>query len=316
MMDKPWIILIAAVGLMTGCGNENSGSASTSASAIGQGLAPGQFELEVVGYVRSVGPYSGGGEAVSFTPSNYGRSRERQDGTGGRQHVSATNADGPYRVRMQIELQRRDEEPDSSSVTIQLPPGARAGQTYPLETPHRARHGEAILAIMGYGQSLTFEGSGTVNVVELDEHVSLQFEFHGGSPEHDNERHAIGRVYQVPLTRRGESQYQLIVDGQREDRADATRFRNDWSIQVAQEMMFDFPGDVAQPGTYRLASRRSPGVVSLSLQNYRGLDISGTLEVRRDGDTWSATFEFEGQGDVNVRGQGGFDHLPARPGHQ
>ena len=316
MMTRPWLFMAVICGVLVGCGNGSPAGGSVTATDIGQGLAPGEFEIEIDGYIRSVGPYSGEDEAVRFRPYNYGRSRERRDGTGGRQHVTATNADGPYNIRMLVELQRRDEEPDSGSVMIQLPPGARAGQTYPLETPVRARHGEAILAINGYGQPLTFNGSGTVSVAELGEHVSLQFEFHGGSPEQDNERHASGRVYQVPLTRRGESQYQLVVDGEPEDRVDSTRFRNDWSIMVAQEISLDFPGEVAQPGTYRLANRRGPGVVSLRLHNYpRELEISGTMELAQDGDTWSATFEFEGQGEVNVRGQGRFDHVTARQAH-
>lgn len=146
------VVVAGIMALLAACGGEGNAGAGSSPGSIGQGLSPGEFELEVDGYIRTQGVYVGGGEAAEFAPSNYGRSRERNDGSGGRQQVTATNAEGPYRLRFNLDLQRRDEEPDDSSVTIQLPPGARAGETYPLETALRARHGEAILAINGYGQ--------------------------------------------------------------------------------------------------------------------------------------------------------------------
>ena len=310
------VIVAGIMVLLAACSGEGNTGAGSSLSSISQGLSPGEFELEVDGYIRTQGVYAGGGEAAEFAPSNYGRSRERNDGSGGRQHVTATNADGPYRLRFNLDLQRRDEEPHDSSVTIQLPPDARAGETYPLETALRARHGEAILAINGYGQVLRFDGGGTVSVAELGEHISLQFEFEGGTPGSDYHRQARGRAYQIPLSPRGETQLQLVVDGQSEEMALFSRFRNDRSLMAAQTLSFDFPGDVVQPGTYSLAGRGGPGVASLHLENLpRDLDINGTIDLEQDGDRWSGTFQFEAEGEVSVLGEGRFDYVTARPAH-
>jgi len=233
--------------------------------------------------------------------------------------VVANNVDGPFIVRLRADLQRGDDEPDRElgAVAIQLPPGAAAGQTYALENSPIARHGEAYLILMGYGQPLRFGGSGTVSVAELGDHVSLQFEFRGGSAEEDNERHIIGRAYRIPLTLRGEARYELTVNGEREERADQMRFRNDRSIIVDQQMTFGFPGDVAQPGTYRVVSGRpGAGEVSLNLHDLpRDLEISGNMDIRQDGETWSGSFEFEAQGEVSVQGRGSFDHVAAREAH-
>ena len=320
-MKTTTLIAVTAAFLLAGCGGEAASSAgSVSTADIGQGLNPGEHELEIVGPVRTVGPYSGDREVVGFMPSNYGQSRERRDGTGGRELVTANNVDGPFAVRMRADLQRGDDEPDRElgAVTLQLPPGAAAGQTYPLENSARARHGEAFLVLMGYGQSLRFDGSGTVSVAELGDHVSLQFEFRGGSAEDDDQRHIIGRAYRVPLTLRGEARYELTINGQREERADQTRFRNDRSLMVAQEITFGFPDPVAQPGSYRVVSGRpGAGEVSLSLHEQpRNVEISGTLDIRRNGEIWSGSFEFEGQGEVSIQGRGSFDHVAAREAHR
>ncbi|TVQ34951.1 MAG: hypothetical protein EA370_09905 [Wenzhouxiangella sp.] len=306
------------MGLLVACGGDGNSGTSASGIDIGQGLAPGEFEIDIVGRVRSIGPYTGDREFLLFTPSTYEESQVRRDGTGGRERVVATNDDGPYSLLMRMDLQRGDEEPDreTGNVVIQLPPGARAGQTYPLETLARARHGEAFLRFGGYGQRLNINGSGTVTIGEIGEQLSLQFEFSGGDEAEGNYRHIRGRAFQIPLTRRGEASYQLVINGQREDRVEHTRFRNDRNIRVAQELSFTFPGDVAQPGSYQLANRPSSGVVGLSLENFRGLDISGSIDVLQDGEIWSATFEFEGEGDVSIRGQGSFDHLQGREAHR
>lgn len=312
------VIVLASLFVLAACGGNDSASpgvSGASAADIGEGLAPGDFEVEMVGHVRTTGPYTGDREPVSFHPNNYGRSRELSDGSGGRQHVTATNADGPYRLLMYVQLQLRDEDPEPGSIMLQLPPDVRAGQTYAMATPQRARHGEAALAVNGDGRVLSFGGTGTVTVAELGDYATLQFEFHGGSAEHDNERHLVGRAYRIPVTPRGEAQYQLVIDGQAEDRVLPTRFRNDWSIHIGQELMFDFPGQVAQPGTYQVGNRRGPGVASVSIQDHRGVDYSGTIEIRQDGETWSGTFEFEGEGDFSVRSQGGFEYVQARRGH-
>lgn len=307
------IMMAIAVLALAGCGGDAAGSgASASVTQIGQGLSPGEYELEVVGAVRSVGPYSGDREALRFSPSNYGQSRERHDGTGGRELVVANNVDGPFSVRLRADLQRGDEEPDreTGAVVIQLPPGARAGQSYPLETGARARHGEAILALNAYGQPLNFGGSGTVSVAELGEQISLQFEFRGGSAEDDNERHIIGRAYRVPLTRQGEARYRLSVDGGTEERIELARFRNARSMMVAQAMQINFDGEPT-PGTYPIANRAAAGVVGLQLFEHRDAEISGEIELMREDDTWSARFRFQGEGDAVIRGEGGFDHVAA-----
>jgi len=313
-----WLILAATFGVLAGCGGEGSPGKSASAAPIGQGLAPGEHAIEVVGpVVRSVGPYSGARDAVRFAPNTYGQSRERRDGTGGRQEVLATNDAGPYTIRMRMDLQREDQEPDreTAAVTIQLPPEARAGQTYRLENTAQARHGEAFLSIMGYGQSLPFGGSGTVSVAELGEHLSVQFEFRGGQPDEDNERHVIGRAYKIPLSRQGEAHYTLVVAGEATDRIQHTRFRNAGSIMVGPSMQFDL-GDERQPGRYRLANRPGAGAIGLQLFDHRGVDVGGEIDLERHGDTWSATFQFDAQGETSLRGEGGFDHVTAWGGRR
>lgn len=315
MISKKWMLLTTALATLIGCGGADGGAGGASAAQIGQGLSPGDHEIEVVGYVRSIGPYSGSREAAVFAPNTYGATRERRDGTGGRQEVVATNDDGPYVIRMRADLQRNEQEPDreTASVAIHLPPEARAGQTYVLETPRRARHGEAFLAINGYGQVLPFGGSGTVTVAELGEHVSLQFEFRGGSAEHEDERHVIGRAYKIPLSRQGEARYTLSMDGQSEPYAQRTIFRNARSIMVGSAMQINFDGEIAQPGSYRLANRQAEGVIGLQLFDHRDVDISGHIELERQDDVWAASFEFEGtgEGETTISGRGGFDHVAA-----
>ncbi len=316
------LTIICSCLLFAACGNADSpdssgssGSPGASVAEIGDGLAPGEFEVDIHGHIRTVGPYTGDREPVNFHPNNYGRSRELADGRGGRQHVTATNADGPYRLHLYIQLQVGDDDPEPGSIMLQLPPDVRAGQTYVMATPRLARHGEAVLAINGDGRVLGFGGTGTVTVAELDEHASLHFEFHGGSAEQNNERHLVGRAYRIPVTPRGEAQYELVIDGEAGERVLPTRFRNDWSIHVGQELMFDFPGQVAQPGTYQIGNRRGAGVASVSIQDHRGVDYSGSIEIRQDGDTWSGTFELQGEGDHSIRSRGGFEHVAARRGH-
>ncbi len=316
MNQKLWMLAFVLL-LIAGCGADgsgNAGAAGASADEIGQGLSLGDFELEMVGHVRTVGPYSGDREPAEFAPSNYGQTRERRDGTGGRELVVANNMDGPFSLRLRADLQRGDDEPDRElgAVFIQLPPGAEAGRTYPLETSPRARHGEAFVALMGYGQPLSFGGSGTVSVAELGDHLSLQFEFHGGNAEDDNERYIIGRAYRIPLSLRGEARYTLSINGTEEDHIEMTRFRNIRSIMVGQSMQINFDGE-PRPGVFALGNRAAGDVVGIDLFEHRSADFGGQIELNQDGDIWSATFEFEGSGETIIRGSGGFEHVRAFP---
>lgn len=309
------MMMLTMTAMLIACGGEGSNSAgasSATAADIGQGLEPGQYEIDIVSRVRSVGPYSGDRESLRYGPSAYTQSRERRDGTGGRQRVDASNDDGPYSIMMRMDLQRGDEEPDRETghVTIQLPPDAQAGQTYVLQSLALASHGEAYFQFGGYGQRLNMSGSGTIHVAEIGEHLSISFEFSGGDEAEDNYRHIRGRAYQIPLTRRGEAHYSMSIDGDEQALIEMARFRNAGSIMIGQDLSFNFHGE-PQPGSFSLARRSAPGVIGVHLVGNSDLDISGDLELSREGDIWSASFRFEGTGNRTISADGQFDHLAA-----
>lgn len=307
MMRSIFALLVLV--LLSGCGSADNGGAST--EAIGQGLDSGEFELNVDGRITSVGPYSGDRTHLEFRPSTYQATRERNDGFGGRQRVRATNADGPYALMMRADLARGDDEPDRETGVfhIQLPPDARAGETYVMRGASHARHGEAVGELGGYGQTLMNTGTGEVTIAEIGEHLSLSFDFSVNEPDHERYLRVHGRAWRIPLTRQGETHYTFTDEEGTETHVDATVFRNPRSVMVGQRMSFDFAEDHPPAGEYRIGRRSGPGVVHLGIHGRGRMDLDGHLNLSHDDGVWSASFQFEGEG---VSGEGTIEHLRSR----
>jgi hypothetical protein len=231
--------------------------------------------------------------------------------------VETSNADGPYRLQLWQEIRRGDEDPGTGRVWIQLPPNARAGQTYTLRDSRRGRDGEAYGGVVGayHAWSINRNLEGEIHIGEIGEFLTASFHLHNGAePDAENRLDVTGRVNRIPFRPRTEAVYTLVHGGETTEGIRGT-IRQDRptnyliSVQRAFSVEFDGP---PQPGTYALGTRRSSGVVSLHINDIRLDAVEGTLEVREDGDRFLMTFnasatDRDGQ---PVTLQGTLSHVP------
>jgi hypothetical protein len=314
--------MLGALLMLGGCGNAGNGqdggtAARVSASDIGQGLQPGEFELNISGFVETTAPYEGDGPAARFQPWTYSTARERADGFGGREQVETWNATGPYRLWLHAGV-RREGEDDMASVWIQLPPEARGGRTYTIRHSRLARQGEAYAGLQRRDMvwrdtSRALEG--TVTVAEIGDDLTLSFDFHNGREDEQATR-VQGRAYRIPYMPRGEAFYTATADGEKHDiQARVLRQARDSSFDAFTtgdapvHVGFDF--DVARPvpGTYTFGQRRAPGVVGLSIGGQRFDSVDGSLELSETDGYYTAVFELSTQGDHPMSAQGRFEYI-------
>ncbi|TVQ29528.1 MAG: hypothetical protein EA370_14995, partial [Wenzhouxiangella sp.] len=247
--------------LLTGCGNGGDGAATTrsdsaSAGRMAAGLEPGEFELDISGFVVSTGAYTGDGPAARFEPRTYTDSRERADGFGGRERVDTWNATGPYRLFLHSAVRRDGGEEEMATTWIQLPPDARAGQTYTIRHSRLARQGEAYAGLqrrdmVWRDNSRALEGEITIG--EIGDHLTASFRFDNGRD--GPERVEIeGRVYRVPYLPRAEAFFTYTRDGETMEVMDRVlRQAQDHRFEAMTELVSFSFGPDPEPGTYRLA---------------------------------------------------------------
>jgi hypothetical protein len=323
----PAFIALASV-LLTGCGNGGNGgngdtgdyngnggsAARVSASEIGRGLERGQFALDISGFVVSTGDYEGDVPAARFQPWNYGSSRERADGYGGREEVEVWNATGPYRIWLLTEVSRDGGETEDASAWVQFPPDAQAGRTYPIRSTRMARHGEAYGGLQRHDmvwRDGTHALEGEVTIVELGDYLTATFHFDNG---HEDEQHTRveARVYRVPFMPRGEAFYTFTRDGETTEFAGRViRQSQDHRFELMSDhISFSF-GPRPEPGTYTLERRRDDArqVVGLSADGARFDSVDGTVEVSENDGYYTMNFTFTTQGQDEVSAEGRFEWI-------
>lgn len=303
--------------LLAACGQSSEDGASASSvsvSDVASGLQAGQLEVRLDGQVVIVDGVTIDRETVEIFPRSYSSSRQRDDGTGGRNEVPTTNAEGPYRVQFWLGLQRGEESPGMGRIYIQLPPDAEAGRRYVMRDSRRASHGEAYGGVVGPGQAwqLNRNLDGTVELVEAGDALSLTFEFsNDAEPGTDNYFEASGRVYRVPVRPRAEAQFSMSVDGEQSDHV-AGLMRQDQASRFVALVpnLFALTWEAApEPGEYRIGARRGPGIAGLNLIGLRVDEVDGTVTLVRDGDHYSANYRFSVSGESEVEIEGRFEHL-------
>jgi len=264
--------------------------------------------------VVSTGPYTGDGPAARFQPWTYSQARERADGYGGRERVDTWNASGPYRIWLHTAVSRDGADEEMSSTWIQLPPEARAGQTYVIRHSRRARHGEAYAGLqrrdMAWREtSQSLEGE--VTLAEIGDLLSLSFHFNNG--REDEQRVEVqGRAYRIPFMPRGEAFYAYTREGETEQVAvQALRQAQDHRFEVLTELVSFSFGPDPQPGTYQLAARRDwdNRLVGVSGGGVRMDAVDGSLELtERDGYLF-IDFQFQTEGPTPVAAEGRFEWI-------
>ena len=311
------MLLAIASMVVTGCGNGGEGgtatrSGSADVARMADGLEPGQFELDISGFIVSTGPYTGDGPAARFEPRTYTASRERADGFGGREQVETWNATGPYRLWLHSAVQRDGGDEEMASTWIQLPPDARAGQTYKIRHSRMARQGEAYAGIqrrdmVWRDNSRALEGEVTIG--EIGDHLTASFRFDNGRD--DAERVEVeGRVYRVSYLPRGEAFFTYTQDGQTREVAERV-------LRQAQENRFQAIGELfsfgfgpdPQPGTYRLGARRDwdNQIVGVNVIGARMDSVDGTVELIEKDGYFTMEFQFSTEGPTPVSAEGRFE---------
>ncbi len=312
------ILTLSIPFMLGGCGDGSNGgyggsTSRVSASDIGQGLEPGQFALDISGFVVSTGDYQGDVPAARFQPWNYGSSRERAEGYGGRQEVEVWNATGPYRIWLLTEVSRDGGDTEDASAWVQLPPDAQAGRTYPIRSTRMARHGEAYGGLQRHDM-VWRDGShsleGEVTIAEIGEHLTATFHFDNGREDEQHTR-VEARVYRVPFMPRGEAFYTFTRDGETTEFAGrVNRHSQDHRLELMSEHVhLRFPPR-PEPGTYPLEPRRDDtrGVVSLSAGG-RFDTVDGTVEVSENAGYYTINFAFTTQGQDEVSAEGRFEWI-------
>jgi hypothetical protein len=311
------ILLVGSLMMLMGCGNGGNGEGITRSGGadIGRmtaGLEPGEFDLDITGFVVSTGPYTGDGPAARFEPRTYTASRERADGFGGRERVDTWNATGPYRIWLHSAVSRDGGEEEMATTWVQLPPDARAGQTYTIRHSRMARQGEAYAGLqrrdMVWSETArTLEGEITVG--EIGDYLTASFHFHNGR-EDDQRIEITGRVHRAPYLPRGEAFFTYTRDGETEEVADRlVRQAQDHRFEVWADLVgFSFGPD-PQPGTYQLAPRRDwdNRIVGVSGGGVRMDSVDGSVELTEQDGYFTMNFQFAAEGPTPVSAQGRFE---------
>jgi hypothetical protein len=208
-----WIVLMTTLAL-AGCGNDSAGSGgSVSAEAMGAGLDAGGYEISFSGSLADGGPWESERSPVSVVHNTYREQRARSD-FGGRQGVERSEGEGPYMLRIQRLISRDGDEAQYGRVDIQLPPNARAGQTYSIKGRFYAEDGEAYAELVSPG-ALRDDGhtgwrengnvgnppiSGELRIGEIGEVLTASFDIQvADSADHPRYAQVSGRVFQVPI---------------------------------------------------------------------------------------------------------------------
>jgi hypothetical protein len=326
MMKFTAFSLMLILSFLSSCGSSDissSGNAASRASMrdISKGLGDGEFEVALSGFIETTGTYQGDRPPSIFRANSIRSSRERKDGTGGRTAVMASNAEGPYRVSLRTQLKRGDGDPENGLFWIQLPAGAKAGQTYNLRDSLRSKDGEAYAGIIGDGHGWTQSRGleGKVHVAELGETISLYVDFHNNRPEDSGHRiEGTVRANKLPFDERAEGTYTIKGSNIDESRTfgitSQSQIRNNrLTVLVGTGLYFEFHGAEPPVGTYQIGRRRSESVVSTSLSDLTYESLDGTLELAKDNGIYSAKFSFTTQGEDEVRVDGSFYNLKFTP---
>jgi hypothetical protein len=311
------LLIFGMVGcLLAACGgSDGSGERGVAVNLtdIARGLQPGQMTVSVSGQVVNVDGVAIDRAPVEVFPRNYSSARERSDGSGGRSEVPTSNAQGPYRVQLWFGLERGDDEADMGRIYIQLPPNVEAGRSYTLRDSLRASQGEAYGGLVGPGHAwqLTRGLDGVVHVAEAGEYFSLAFEFSNNvEPGSDSYFEASGRAYRVAVRPRAEAIFSMRVDDAQSEHVEGLMRQDQATRFVALAPQFSLSWEAGpQPGQYRIGSRRGPGVVGLNLIGHRPDAVDGSLTLTRDGDYYTAAFEFTADGESRVEAQGRLEFL-------
>ena len=199
---------------LVACGNSSpSNSSSVSAADIGAGLSAGEYEIRFSGSLSDGGPWESERGPVSVFHNSYREQRARSDFPG-RQGVERSEGEGPYMLRIQRLISRDGQEAQYGRVDIQLPPNARAGQSYPIRGRFYAEDGQAYAELVSPGH-LRESGhtgwrengnigrpplTGELRIGEIGAVLTASFELQvANDSDHPRYAQVSGRVFQVPI---------------------------------------------------------------------------------------------------------------------
>ncbi len=222
-MHKMKLMILLTALALAACGNGSAGSGSSggsiTAADIGAGLEAGGYEITFSGSLADGGAWESDRPPVSVFPNAYREQRARSDFPG-RQGVARGEGQGPYMLRIQRLISRDGGEAQYGRVDLQLPPDARAGESYVIQGRFYAEDGQAYAELVSPGHWVGGAGgnmeehtgwrergnlgnppiTGTLDIGEIGQVLTASFELTvADDPEHL--RHAVvsGRVFKVPI---------------------------------------------------------------------------------------------------------------------
>lgn len=282
---------------LTACGGESGGAGQVdqaAVEAIGDGLEPGDYQLEVDGSVRVTGASGDERGPYEFRPST------SKDGT---------NAEGPYNFRVRA-MTERDSEEIMAYAMFTVPAGTVPG-TYPLTSSRAAGDDDAYAMLRATEQAWNFakDVDGTLTIGELGNHLSAKFDFEAADGEGEKVE-VRGRMFRVPFSPQPEATATITVNGESEKFSGRARFMSDSLIIGPLRGGLTFPLTAAlESGTHQLQLGRDGDGIRVNLP-IDADTLDGRISLERDGEYLHGDFDLEAKGDDDtLEADGQFEFL-------
>ncbi len=263
---------------------------------IGDGLEPGDSELNVDGVVEIIGEADDDRGPADVGPASGG-----------------TNHDGPYRLRLRANTERDGEETTAYAMVV-LPEGTSPG-TYELTDNNSAGDDDAYAMFRATAQrwAIARDVEGEVTVGEIGDETSIAFEF--DAEDGDGESVSVhGRVYRLGFDYSTAIEATRVVDGEESDIDSGSSMyrdnRDKYILRmgpVTSQIFINIPADI-DAGSYTLSDdAEDDDVLEVSADGIG--DVDGQIEIERDGNFAHGEFEFDADGDEEQHVSGRFEYM-------
>lgn len=288
---------LTVLALLAACGGGN-GSASAGGvdrSAITEGLASGEYEINLDGAVSRLGSYEGERGPYDFAPASGG-----------------TNANGPYRVRVRTRTQFGDDQ-RVAYLLIVLPAGTEAGR-HELTALRDAGDDDAHAMFRATGQAWNFarDVSGHIDIAEIGDVLTAAYAVEMADGDGNTVR-LDGRMKGIPFQPQAETDTRITIDGEEEhfEGGSIRAAYGELRIGPTRSAIGVTLPESVEPGTYDLAAGFDGDGLRVSLYGASGRidELDGTITFEETGNTFSGSFEFTASGDHAVDAKGVFEGL-------
>ncbi|MFY0990534.1 hypothetical protein [Halomonas sp. C05BenzN] len=311
----PLLLALLGAGLVTGCGDDNGGSASTGNPAVVdalhsqlEALEAGQSTLTLTGAVTSTGD----------TPRDARASQDvYRPALGGGASRRGSNAEGPYALTLYTDAvhESAPDETVSARVSLVLPEGAEAGQTYAIAAFRDADEEQVQAHVRGDGEIGTIgrQVQGSLYLAELGEEVAAawRLEAADGDDDEASRVEAEGAVAGLAFTPQREARYEITVNGESDRHLGRVAIHESpggFDMSIGNRILLSLPAAV-EAGDYALSDRSDDGVIRVSLMRHEVEEVSGTLLLRERNGVFDAEITLEASGEDEVRLSGDLEEL-------